>query len=349
MADCLSFESRVYPPYLPEDRRALAAFLEARGLKWEQDIDFSLALFSGERMVGTGSLAGRILKCLAVDESLQGEGLASSLVSRLEAEAAARGIASPFVFTKPQNEVLFSALGYRRIEEVPGTVVLLEKGDGIHRWTDHLGAFSRPGDPIGALVMNCNPITFGHLHLIRTAAAACAWVFLFVVAEDASAFPAEVRLRLVREETAVIPNLTVIPGSDYLVSRATFPSYFMKDCPWGIEEVHARLDARIFASHIAPALRITRRYLGAEPYCRVTSAYNQALLMELPPKGIEVRVIPRATLGGVAVSASQVRRSIQQGDMEAALRLVPPATAAYLLSDEAVPVIERIVSGSGRH
>ncbi|HNX32800.1 MAG TPA: hypothetical protein PKM35_14395, partial [Holophaga sp.] len=67
MADCSSLESRVYPPYLPEDRQALDAFLAARGLQWEPDIDYSVALFAGERMVGTGSLAGRILKCLAVE------------------------------------------------------------------------------------------------------------------------------------------------------------------------------------------------------------------------------------------------------------------------------------------
>lgn len=349
MADCFPLEPRVYPPYLPEDRRALDAFLEARGLQWEPDIDYSVALFSGARMVGTGSLAGRILKCLAVEGSLQGEGIAAALVSRLEAEAAARGIASPFVFTKPRYERLFASMGYRRIEEVPDLVTLLEKGDGLRRWTDNLASLRRDGTPVSALVVNCNPVTLGHLHLIRTAAAESAWVFLFVVAEDASAFPAEVRLRLVREATAAIPNLTVVPGSDYLVSRATFPSYFLKDCPGGVEQVHARLDARIFARRIAPALGISRRYLGEEPYCRVTSAYNQALEEELPPAGIEVRIIPRLAVDGVPVSASQVRNHLRAGDLDPALKLVPPATADYLRSDEAAPVLARLAAGNGRH
>src|SRR5512145_1455813 len=117
MADFPSFESRVYPPYLPEDRQAIASFLQAQGLKCDEGLDYTVAFLVRNRMVATGSLSGRIIKCLAVEESLQGEGLAASLVSRLEAEAAARGIASPFVFTGPANLELFAAMGYHAIGE----------------------------------------------------------------------------------------------------------------------------------------------------------------------------------------------------------------------------------------
>ena len=355
MADYPSFESRIYPPYLPEDRQALVAYLQGKGLQWEDDIAFSVACLVDGAIVGTGSLAGRIIKCLAVDETLQGEGLAASMLSRLEAEAAARGVANPFVFTLPKNLNLFASMGYRVIGEVPGAVVLLEKGKGIERWKRELARLSSVAlvkvgqGPVAALVMNCNPITRGHLHLIRTAAAASAWVFLFVVAEDASAFPTEVRLRLVREETAAIPNVTVVPGTEYLVSRATFPSYFLKDCPGPIAETHARLDASIFARHIAPAVGATRRFIGEEPSCPVTAIYHRVMQEELPRQGIEVVEIPRLALEGEPVSASTVRRYLREGDREAAMRLVPPATAAYLASGEAAPVIARIVASAGRH
>ena len=344
--DDAPLEIRVYPPCLPEDRQTLEAFLGDHGLRWETDIEFTLALFEGGRMVGTGSLAGRTLKCLAVDESRRGGGLASLLVSRLEAEATARGVAHPFIFTRPANTAVFTDLGYRAIAEVPGAAVLLERGDGIQRWTARLRSLPRPGQPISALVVNCNPITLGHLHLICTAVSESAWTFVLVVAEDASAFPADVRLRLVRQATAAIPRLTVVPGSEYLVSRATFPSYFLKTAS-DAAEVHARLDARIFARHIAPALGATRRYVGEEPYCPVTAIYNRVLKEELA--GIEVRELPRLALDGKPVSASEVRRLVGAGDLAAALRLVPPATAAYLRSEEAAPVLARIVTGNGRH
>lgn len=355
MADYPSFESRVYPPYLPEDRQALGAYLQGKGLQWEDDIEFSVACLAEGAMIGTGSLAGRVIKCLAVDESQRGEGLAASMVSRLEAAAVARGIANPFVFTLPKNLDLFSSMGYRVIGEVPGAVILLEKGNSIERWKRELERLSSAAlvqagqGPVSALVMNCNPITRGHLHLIRTAAAASAWVFLFVVTEDASVFSTEVRLRLVREETASIPNVTVVPGTEYIVSRATFPSYFLKDCPGPIAETHARLDASLFARHIAPSVGATRRFIGEEPYCPVTATYNRMLQEVLPRQGIEVIEIPRLALEGEAVSASSVRRYLRAGDLKAALRLVPPATAAYLASGEAAPVIARIVASAGRH
>jgi [citrate (pro-3S)-lyase] ligase len=355
MADYPAFEYRVYPPYLTEDRRELSAFLQEQGLQWEDDIDFSVGCLMAGTLVGTGSMSGRVIKCLVVDEALRGEGIAAAMVSRLEAEAAARGIANPFVFTMPRNLDLFSSMGYHVIGAVPGAVVLLEKGNGIERWVNSLKGLiaelrmSVDQSPVSALVMNCNPITLGHLHLIRTAAAASAWVFLFVVAEDSSVFPMEVRLRLVRETTASIPNLTVIPGTEYIISRATFPSYFLKDRLCRLAETHARLDATIFAQHIAPAVGVKRRFIGEEPYCPVTAIYNQVLQEVLPQHGIEVVEIPRLVLEGEPVSASNVRRHLRAGNCEAAMRLVPPAAAAYLASGEAAAVLARIAAGNGRH
>ena len=350
-----SYESRVYPPYLPEDRQEIASFLLKGGLQWEDDIDFSMACLVDGAMVGTGSLSGRVIKCLAVDEALRGAGIAAAMVSRLETEAAGRGIANPFVFTLPRNFELFSSMGYRAIGEVPGAVVLLEKGDGIQRWGSALRRLSTEvrvhagQGPVSALVMNCNPITRGHLHLIRTAAASSSWVFLFVVTEDASVFPTEIRLQLVLEATASIPNVTVVRGTEYIVSCATFPSYFMRDCPCRIAEAHARLDIAIFAQHIAPALGATLRFIGEEPICPVTASYNRVMKEELPKHGIKVVEIPRLAVDGEPVSASRVRCHIREGNQEAVLRLVPPTTAAYLASKDSAGVVARIVAGDGRH
>ena len=351
MAVSAPVESRIHPPYLPEDRRAIQAFLAQRGLAWDEDIDYSVACWADGALVGTGSLSGRIIKCLAVDESVRGDGLSATLVSQLEAEAAKRGTANPFVFTHPRNREIFSSMGYRVLGEVPGAVILLEKGDALERWLQQLRGLcdgsSRQRSSV--LVMNCNPLTKGHLHLIRTAAETSSRVFLFVVAEEASVFPFEVRLGLVQAEAASLPNVTVIPGREYLVSRATFPAYFLKDCPGQVAEIHARLDADLFGRRIAPALGATRRLVGEEPYCPVTAVYNRVMKAVLPGYGIELVEIPRLSLDGVCISASSVRRLLGEGKRDAALRLVPPATAAYLASEESKPVRERIAAGVGRH
>ena len=356
-------EMRVHPPLFPEDRVRIAAFLASRGLSWDEDPDYSVVMLREGRIVGSGSLSGRIVKGLAVDEGLAGEGLMVRILSELEAEAARRGIVRPFIFTSPVNRAIFESLGYRLVGEAPGAAVLLEKGDGIGRWRGVLRSIAssaQPADaaigtsadakPVAALVMNCNPFTLGHLHLVRTAASLSSQVFLFVVAEEASSFPYETRLRLVREGTAGFPNVTIVPGTEYMVSRATFPTYFLKDKAGAAAEIHARLDVDIFGRHIAPAVGARRRFIGEEPYSEVTAIYNRVMKEWLPSYGIEVVEIPRLTdSGGAAVSASTVRRFIREGELEKARDIVPPSTWNYLISEEAAPVLERIAASGGRH
>ncbi|MDR2632734.1 MAG: GNAT family N-acetyltransferase [Treponema sp.] len=197
---------------------------------------------------------------------------------------------------------------------------LLEKPETVNG-----GAAGRSG----AIVMNCNPFTLGHRYLAERAAAECDVLHIFVVSEEKSAFPAEVRLRLAGTGTAHLKNALVHPSGPYLISAATFPDYFIKDtvCP---ETVNALLDLKIFAERFARPLGITRRFVGEEPLDPVTGAYNRQMKEALPSWGIAVREIPRLEKGGGPVSAGRVRNLLSQGRLEEALELVPPATADYL-------------------
>ena len=65
--------------------------------------------------------------------------------------------------------------------------------DGIGRYVRSLQHPKDNGGVIGAAVMNCNPFTNGHRYLVETAASQCELLHLFVLSEDRSAFPAQVR------------------------------------------------------------------------------------------------------------------------------------------------------------
>ena len=121
-----------------------------------------------------------------------------------------------------------------------------------------------PERPVGSIVCHANPFTLGHRHLITYAAARCAQVLVFVLSDTNSLFPPELRLRLVREGTADLPNVLAYPGGDYLISPATFPAYFLKDQARA-PEAKCDLDLTLFGSAIAPALHITERFVGQEP------------------------------------------------------------------------------------
>ncbi len=95
-----------------------------------------------------------------------------------------------------------------------------------------------------------------------------------LVKEDSSRFPYEDRLDLVLKGTADIPRLTVHRGSEYIISRATFPCYFIKEQSV-INHCYTEIDLKIFRQYLAPALGVTHRFVGTEPFCRVTAQYNR--------------------------------------------------------------------------
>ena len=83
----------------------------------------------------------------------------------------------------------------------------------------------------------------------------------------------------------------------YLVSRATFPAYFIRDEEHA-DEVRSDIDIGLFAERIAPALNIKKRFVGDEPYSPVTDAYNRRMKELLPEHGIELIEIRKIQGGG---------------------------------------------------
>ncbi len=182
---------------------------------------------------------------------------------------------------------------------------------------------------IGSIVMNCNPFTLGHLHLIKTTAAQVDYLYIFIVQEDLSTFPFEDRLRLVREATKELgEKVIVVPGGKFIISSITFKEYFTKDKI--TKQIDPSNDVMHFALFIAPALNITHRFVGEEPNCNVTRQYNETMQRMLPRLGIDVHVIPRKEENGVVISASTVRRYLEEGNFERISRIVPPCTYNYL-------------------
>jgi [citrate (pro-3S)-lyase] ligase len=329
---------------------AVAAFLAQFGLAYEPPLDYTVALYQGERIVATGSLAGKVLRNIAVSEDIQGEGLTAAIVSSLVGEAGRRGIYHYFIYTRPGSAAKFAGLAFREIARAEPYAALLEGGLGSVDDFCRAVKAETAGLPAGrraALVVNCNPFTRGHEALIARAAAENDGVIVFVVSEDRSLFPFAVRLRLVREGTAHLANVAVVSGGDYIISAATFPAYFTR----GEEAVAAqtRLDATLFATRLAPPLGIMVRYVGEEPYCAVTAAYNRALGEILPRHGVAVKVAARFEAGGEVVSASKVREMIRREDWAGVKTMVPETTYAYLRSAEAGAVLAGIKRSEARH
>ena len=189
--------------------------------------------------------------------------------------------------------------------------------------------------PTGCIVMNCNPFTLGHRYLIEQAAKQVEQLYVMVVREDCSLFAYTERKAMVEQGVADIENVSVIDGSDYAISRATFPTYFLKRLD-DAADTQMLLDLDLFRRHIAPALGATVRFVGTEPTDQLTRRYNQLMHEALK----DVREINRLEKDGNAVSASRVRKAMEEGDMNTIRQLVPPTTLPYIIAHLATQALQ---------
>lgn len=329
--------------------RRVEGFLSRFGLGFEKSVDMSILLRKDGEIVGTGSYKGEVLRNIAIEESIQGEGLTATIVNALIQEQARHGILHYLIFTKPDAAPRFIDLGFREIARAAPHAVLLE--GGIGSVDDYIASVAHEAGNLPpercAVVVNCNPFTLGHRWLLEKAASESQGLIVFVVSEDLSLFPFKDRFDLVRRGLAHVKNAVVVPTGIYMVSSATFPTYFTRE--ESLAAAQARLDISLFADRIAPRLGIKARYVGEEPYCETTEAYNQAMHDILPGAGIAHRILARHEVDGRIVSASTVRECIRNDDWKCVRTLVPDVTWDYLVSPEHADIINKIKNCVSRH
>ena len=185
------------------------------------------------------------------------------------------------------------------------------------------------GQQCGAIVMNCNPFTLGHRHLIERASAEVDRLYVFVVEEDKSFFKFNDRFEMVKNGTSDLKNVCVVPSGNFIISAFTFPEYFMKDYVKE-KEFDMSSDVEIFGSKIAPALHLIKRFAGEEPFDVVTRRYNELMKNILPQYGIEFIEIPRFSVSGTVINATMVRQLLAKKNFDEICKFVPDSTLQIL-------------------
>ena len=255
-------------------QKKMIRLLSDAGIRPDPHLDYSCVLVDeDDNVLASGSLFRNTLRCLAVRPDFQGEGYMGRIVSHLLQIEISRGYTNAFLCTKSSYKELMTDLGFHEIVSVPGAVFMESRKDGFVKWLEGVRneleeekweARASREECIGtaAIVMNANPFTLGHRHLIEHAAAGCDSLYVFAVSESGSFFSPEERIEMIRKGTADIPNCYIYASDLYLISRATFPAYFIKD-KVRAETVKADLDIEFFAGRLAPALGITRHSMPA--------------------------------------------------------------------------------------
>ena len=331
------------PLSLNSVRRRVEAFLAANGLRLAP-LDRYVVVTrdeDGDEILAGGGLDGDVIKCVAVSESARSEGLMNILVSRLIAIAREAGRESVKAFTKPENEGIFKSLGFALIASSPNAILMENGRGGLPEYRKYLESLARPGRN-GAIVMNANPFTKGHRYLVEQAASQVDNLYVIVVKEDRSRFPYVERKAMIEAGCAGLDNVVVCEGSDYAISAATFPTYFLKKLD-DATDTQIALDLDLFVNHIAQPLGVTVRFAGSEPEDALTRRYNELMAEILPGTSVAVVrqarrpidfiEIPRLEQNGNPISATSLRRALDKGNLKEAMEYIPESTVPYLVAD----------------
>ena len=200
----------------------------------------------------------------------------------------------------------------------------------IDEYLSMLKSLDIPDGPNGAILMNCNPFTYGHYNLIKYASEQVEKLFVIVVQDDKSVFKFNDRFKMVQNGCKDFSNVIVIPSGKIFGSSMIFPEYFNREEKTDVT-IDVSLDREIFTDYIAPILNVKKRFIGEEKTDIITASYNRELKKNLPLYGIEVIEIPRFTdQNGQAISAKVVRNALENNDWDAIYQLVPPTTIGVL-------------------
>jgi len=322
------------------------SFLQKHGLDYEIDIEYAILVYDRHEVIATASIAQKVMKCFAVHSDYSGQNVTGLMFKHLTEYLANKGITHYFVFTSPENEEIFKSFNMTRIVLTMNTV-LLEGGDEITNVLMKLKKEYKVSDEKkSCVIINANPMTLGHLYLIEEAAKQSKELLIFVVSEDVSSFPFEARFKIIKEATKHLSNVTVLPSLSYLVSRLSFPKYFLKEDVL-IKEEQTLIDVLIYKEYYTKIFNINKRFVGTEPLSPNTSKYNEVLKRYL---GIKIEIIERKTHNEVPISASFIRKLIKRNHIVKIKEFVPEATYNYLLSDDGQSTIEKIQKNKlGRH
>lgn len=314
----------------------LDRLLKQVNLYLDKTIEHLLLATCQDKLVGCAGLSGSTIRCVAVDSDSQGRQLAVKLLDECQYKAHELNRHHLFLYTKPANQSLFEGCGFYPLVSSPDALLMENTPVGISHFCKNLAKSRHSGGSQCGIVINANPFTLGHRYLIEQACQQCDWLHLFVVSEDLSQFSYAQRLTMIKDGIADLDNVTLYPGGPYLLSRATFPSYFLKD-EQQVDHAYAAIDLLLFRNYIAPALGLTHRFIGTEPFCPVTAAYNAQIHYWLGSENINaypaldiVEVQRQTDHGGMPISASRVRRLLHQGELSKVKAMVPQSTYTRL-------------------
>ncbi len=316
---------------LQSEKDAVKAFLTTFDLQFRLDTTYTAYIEEKNQIVGTISFRDDVIMLLAVSPKMQGENLALTLVNHALSKLREEGIYGYKVFTKSEYLPLFENMGFRLLVNTQNFCALEGGQSFVEKKVDDLKTkvimeFGGIDADTASIVLNGNPFTIGHLALCEHALKNHRKLIIFVLEEDISDFSFKERFSLAFLATRQYSErVCVLPSTEYIVSKSTFPDYFLHGAD-KITEAYAEYDALIFQKYFMEKLGIVKRYFGAEKtdYMQI---YNKTMCKVL---GDKAEIVDRFKLNGQDISAKSFRQLLKDGKNEEALDLIPLSNKAVM-------------------
>ena len=289
----------------------------------------TIMIYDEDKLIGTGSIDQNIIKMIGVLPDYQGLNVTSLIMTELTSRLYQKGIYKHFLYTQPKSKALFSNFDLNLIVETQDIVMFENKLNSITEYLIHLKAqIPAKKKTRATLVMNCNPMTNGHLFLIEQASKENDDVILFLVEENRSVFSFDDRYMIVKDSIKHLNNVFLIPSGPYIISAATFPTYFLKSLS-DASMIYMEIDVMIFKNYFMPILEIDTRYVGDEPKDPMTAMYNEMMKKIIKDN---LKILKRITYENIIISASYVRMLAIEKRFDEIKKIVPTPTYEFLIS-----------------
>lgn len=233
-------------------------FLDRNELVLSDDVELFVTASDDGEIVACGGISGKILKCVAVTPRLRGKRFVLKVIDELLEVAKRRGQEELFLFSTPKNQEYFEAKGFSLIEKSKDEAILMENSNNLQKYKESLMRYKKPGDNIGSIVYCDLNIEKFDKNWVYKAKERCDFLHIFLV--NSNDKNNQEKCQYIRDVLKSYDEIKIHGNSEYLISKATFPTYFIKDKEH-IQALHAELDLKIFKTHIAPALNITHRFI----------------------------------------------------------------------------------------
>ncbi|MBZ7986895.1 GNAT family N-acetyltransferase [Campylobacter canadensis] len=289
----------------------LIDFIKANSLEFSDEIDLAFVVFYKDKIIACICKFKLMIKYVIIDKEHQKENIFSLLLNTMITYAKEQNINTLRLCTCKHNAIKFQNFSFRLLC-TSKELCLLEYGYSLFdEFINNIRAKLDTNKSYTSIVMNANPFTLGHKYLIDCALKHNENLILFIVSEDKSFFTFKERFMIVKENLKKYKNILIFPSGDYIISNATFSTYFLKQ---DINLAKSYLDAKIFSSLIAPCLNIKSRFVGSEPNCKVTNAYNMALKECFKEDNLDLFELSRISINNKIISASLIRKYIAENN-----------------------------------